>query len=664
MKPYLTIIVSLFLCFTAFSQRKTRADRFFKNGDYYNAISAYQKELESSSLSKKTIQNLAISYYNTFQFRKAYRYLNYIVKGKFKGKDKNYDNNFNFKLYHVLSALGEYDKAIPHLETYQKNKKLTPKNSAKVIATIEEFKLKDDDFSIKNVDFNTESAEFGAIKKDSLVYFTSDRSPNNLLEKRYKWTHRPFLDIYKVAVDSTNKPIGEITSFSSKINSSLHEGNFCFSKDGKTVYLSKSNNERGNRKFDSIRSNAIHLYRSFKHDSLQTWSKPEKLPFNNIAYTTEHPALSPNGKHLYFSSNMPGGYGEFDLYVVAINEDNTFGKPLNLGEEINTSNREKFPFISENGDLFFSSNGHLGLGMLDVFACKNNQGTFEKPINLGAPINSSFDDFSMTFYDVTNGFFASNRSKKGDDIYNFSQVGNIFPEPIKVRFEVKDLITQNYIPNTTISLLDRDKQEIYAKTTDSISAFDINILPGRYDLTATANNYIAQSKPFLVKEKKDEVYTLYLKQKEIPVTKKEPLVLSIKEQLLKDKVGPPVKEINGKLFFNLPPIYFDFNKWNIRADSKKVLDELALKLEKYSTIDIKIRAHTDSRGTESYNQLLSEKRAESTRNYLALVGYVNARRISFEGFGESQPLINCKAKICTEDEHQTNRRSEFEITKF
>ncbi len=670
MKHLLTLLIGLCIAHTSFSQKRSRADRFFDNGDFLNAITEYKKDIDHSKLTKNNVQKIAIAYYNTFQFRNAYRYLTYVTKGKFTGKNKTYDNHLNFKLYQVLSALGEYDKAIPYLELYQKNNTISHKKRAEVIATIEEFKLKDDDYTIKPATFNSDQAEFGAVQRDSVLYFTSDRSPNTLLEKRYKWTHRPFLDIYKIKLDSLKQPTGEASSFSQKVNSNLHEGNFCFSKDGKTLYLSKSNNERG-KKFDSIRNNAIHLYKSVKSDSLSTWSKPKKLPFNNINYTIEHPALNPEGTVLYFASNMPGGLGDFDLYSVTINTDGTYGIPKNLGSKINTINREQFPFINPNGDLFFSSNGHLGLGMLDIFASKKKLDSFNTPVNLGAPINSSFDDFSLTYHESNKGFFASNRQKGGDDVYAFTQIGKIFPNPIKTKFEIRDLASKDLIPNVTVNLVNKDKKELVNKKLDSISAFSTNLLPGRYDLTASANHYITQTKAFLTKEQEAQTYILYLAKKEIPIAvKKTPtttplLTLSnTKEQLLADKVGPPVKERNGKLFFEVPPIYFDFNKWNIRKDSKKVLDELALKLEKYSKVYIKISAHTDSRGTESYNQLLSERRAESTRNYLALVGYINARRLAFEGFGESIPLINCKDKICTEEEHQTNRRSEFEIIKY
>ena len=252
----------------------------------------------------------------------------------------------------------------------------------------------------------------------------------------------------------------------------------------------------------------------------------------------------------------------------------------------------------------------------------------------------------------------------------------MFLRPYNVRFEVREFTTKNYIPNANVVLTDAENHVAYENKLDSISAFNIDVMPARYNLKAFAPFHDQQVKPLLVKEKDNQTYVIYLhknKEKEqqnevsyvnAPLKDKTPSKEELKNTLLNDTKGPKVVERNGKLFFDLPPIYFDYDKWSIRADSKKVLDDFALKLEKYKSVYIKISSHTDSRGSESYNQLLSERRAESTRNYLALVGYVNARRMTFAGFGETVPLIGCENKVCTEEEHQINRRSEFEIVKF
>ena len=676
MKTKLLTLAALLITIVSFSQKKSRGDRFYENGDYRNAIEQYADQLNKGEYSKHVLTNIATSYYNTFQFRRAYRALLRVTAGKFQDKDKTYDNEFNFKMYQVLSALGEYDKALPYLELYKTNNKEDSIDRNVAIATIEAFKLKDDDFVVKpKKSLNTSDSEFGAVKSGDFVYFTSDRKSNGFFDKNYRWTHRPFLNLYKVKVDSSNVIKSEISPLGSNVNSSLHEGSLCFTKDGNTMYLSRSNTDRGRKKFDSIRHNAIHLYRSIKTDTV--WSAPEKLIFNNINYTIEHPALNEAEDKLYFASNMPGGYGDFDLYYVDVNEDGTYGDPVNLGNTINTEHREQFPFVSVDGNLFFSSNGHLGLGMMDVFVAELDNGGFSSPVNLGAPINSSFDDFSLNYYNKEDGFFASNRNKKSDEIYAFSQIGEVFLRPYNARFEVREFATKNYIPNASVSLIDSEDNVVYENKLDSISAFNLDVMPARYNFKASSPFHDQQLKPLLVKEKDNETYIIYLQKNEQKiqenkdeyanssvVVKKEPSKEELKKQLLEDTEGPKVVERNGKMFFDLPPIYFDYDKWNIRADSKKVLDDFALKLEKYKTVYIKISSHTDSRGSDTYNQLLSEKRAESTRNYLALVGYVNARRMTFAGFGESVPLIGCADKVCTEQEHQINRRSEFEIVKF
>ncbi|WP_299311339.1 OmpA family protein [uncultured Aquimarina sp.] len=685
MKTKIIFVFILLITQVIFSQKKSRADRFFDNGDYINAALQYEDELNQEGYEKHILENISTSYYNTFQFKEAYRYLKILTSGKFYGKDKTIDNSYNFMMYQVLSALGKYEMAIDFLALYKKNEETAALDKSNAIAIIEAFKLKDDDYTITPLEFNSKGSEFGAVKLDSTIYFTSDRNSTGFMSKNYKWTHRPFLDIYAVKVNQENATVSEIEAISGEINSKLHEGNFCFTSDGNTIYFSKSNSEKGKIKFDSLRNNSIHLYKADKVDG--SWQTPVKLALNNREYSLEHPTITADDKILYFSSNMPGGYGGFDIYSTEINADGTYGVPVNLGTTINTENREQFPFISKEGHLFFSSNGHLGLGMMDVFVSEVKEGVFMKPINLGAPINSSYDDFSLTYYNEDDGFFASNRKNKTeDDMYSFSQIGEIFLKEYQVRFEVREFSTDNYIPNASVILYDTDKKMVYEKELDSIASFNINIFPGKYDFKASSNGYQTKIKPILIKEKEEETYIIYLEKKKEPIiaenseenkievidtakdnkrTKKEELIgEELRLKLLSDKVGPQVIEKNGKLYFDLPPIYFDYDKWNIRVDSKKVLDEFALKLDKYKTVYIKIDSHTDSRGTDSYNQVLSEKRAESTRNYLALVGYVNARRMKFEGFGESQPLINCEDKICTEEEHQTNRRSEFEIVKY
>ena len=673
----ITILIFVLFLQTAFGQQKTRADRFFEKGDYLNATEYYELELQKKH-TKKALANISTAYYNTFNYRKAAFYLKRFVNGKYAEKDKTYDNQYNFKLYQVLSALGDYETALDYYKIYKENASATL-NKEEAIGVIEEFKLKSPDYSVFKVRFNSDAADFGAVKHEDHVYFASDRPTKDFLGKKYKWTHQPFLDLYKVRVDEKLDTIGDPQSLPKEINSNLHEGNFCFSADGKVLYVSKSNVVKGKKQFDDSKNNNIHLYKSIQEDGY--WSSLEKLSFNTEGFSYQHPAISPDGTKLYFSSNRDGGVGSYDLYYVAVNVDGSYGEPVNLGETINTANREHFPFIAENGNLFFSSNGHLGLGMLDNFVSEKVDGTFAKPTNLGVPINSPYDDFNINYYDSKKGFFASNRNKRSDDIFAFNQTGEIFIREYNNIFEIRDSETKELVPNSVVVLLGKNKEELYSNTLGENASFNANLLEGSYTLKAENIAYRPNTMNVKVLEEQDQKHVLHLRKlpPPPPIEPVDPIEAIIVEkgidkdlketdperfELLTDTEGPPVVEKNGKLYFELEPIYFDFDMWSIRKDSKIILDELATKLERYPNINLKISSHTDTRGTERYNQILSERRAESTRNYLALVGYINARRMTFEGFGESAPIIPCPMLQCTEEEHQLNRRSEFEIVEY
>ena len=658
------------------AQQKTRADRFFEIGDYINASMYYEEQIEKKQ-SKKALENISIAYYNTFEYRKAVRYLRQLVNGKYPETDKTYDNAYNFKFYQVLSALGEYDTAINYLQLFKANNNLSI-NRSEAIATIETFKLKNPDYRIKNSQFNSEASEFGAVKFGDSVYFTSDRGKKSLFGKTYKWTHQSFLDIYAVKVNDDLDTIGVVKPLPKIINTKLHEGNFCFTNDGNTLYISKSNVVDGKKKFDETKTNNIHLYVTTFSEG--KWSELEKLPFNTDGFSYQHPALSSDGSKLYFSSNRAGGFGDFDLYYVNV-KLSEYSAPINLGAIINTENREHFPYISEKGHLFFSSNGHLGLGMLDNFVSELIDGEFEKPLNLGVPINSPYDDFNLNYFNSQEGFFASNRNRSNDDIFLFKQIGEVFNRAYINTFEIRDAETKQLIPNSTVELLEKNNKEVYKNTLGETASFSKNLLEGNYVLKAQNEAYKPNSLNVKVIEAQDQKHVLYLKKlpPPLPILTVNPIdVITVKNEidkeleekdperfkLLTDPEGPPVVEKDGKLFFELKPIYFDFNMWNIRQDSKVILDELASKLERYPNIYLKISSHTDSRGTVRYNQILSERRAESTRNYLALEGYINARRLQFEGFGELQPIVPCPLLDCTDEEHQLNRRSEFEIIEY
>ncbi|MEH6680692.1 MAG: OmpA family protein [Sediminicola sp.] len=687
MPKRLPTIVLLLLLQIGFGQVK-RADRFFESGDYINAAAVYQTVWERDK-SKFVLEKLAECYYNTYQYKEAINALSLLVNGRFKEADKYYDNKYNFMHYQFLSAVGDYEKAIDYLVLFKNNRGIKPPRKEEAKDEVETFRLKRADYEVDKVGFNSEAADFAALLHRDTIYFSSDRG--GAKGQKYNWTHRPFLDLYQVAVKKEKEGQQLPKSLSQTLNSRFHEGSFCFSEDGNTLYLSRSNIEEGKEVLDADRNNNVQLYVAHKKNG--KWGEPVKLPFNSDEYSFEHPALSPDGKRLYFSSNILGSVGSYDLYYVTVNDNGTYGTLKNLSYIINTENREQFPYISPEGHLFFASNGHLGLGMLDIFVSEWVDGKFTKPINLGAPINSRYDDFSLRYNDAETGFFASNRERANDDIYEFTQIGEIFIREYINQFEVLELGTDKYVPNAEVDLFLKDSL-IYQNTLDTLARFTNTLLPGSYRFTAKAAGYKDGITVVEVVERNNQKHLLYLskikeerplKDSVSPVANelKKPEVerkstreqiddiiknkpeasQAVINQLLADKDPPKIYVKDDKLYFDMPPIYFDFDRWEIRDDSKRILDQLAAKLTKYPSIYIKISSHTDNRGTDIYNQVLSEKRAESTRNYLALKGYVNARRLSFKGYGESVPLIKCDQN-CKEEEHQLNRRSEFEIIKY
>jgi len=644
-------------CFTqvSFGQIK-KANRFYGSGDYLSAAKIYQ-EIWEKEKSKPVLEKLIHCHYNSYSFEKTLTSLSNLINGDFKEANKYYDNKYNFMYYQFLSATGDYEKAIDYLVLYKKNRGLISPNKEEAKEEVETFRLKEADYKIKKESFNSDASEFGAIKHNDSIFFSSDRGKGS--GEKYNWTHRSFLDLY------WTKPVSdgdesEVLAMPKIINSEFHEGSFCFSKDGNTLYLSRSNTKKGKAIFDKNKNNNVQLYVVFKKNG--KWTTPVKLPFNSDEYTFEHPALDLEEKKLYFSSNMLGSLGSYDLYYVVVNNDGTYGSPKNLGYIINTENREQFPFISKEGHLFFASNGHLGLGMLDVFVSEKINEKFTKPINLGAPINSRYDDFSMRYYNPKNGYFTSNRDALNDDIYAFEQKGKIFTAEFVNQFEIRDKETNEYVANTEVNLMSNDSI-VYQNMLDEEAIFNSNLLPGEYLLKASALGYDKGELQLDVSKERNQKHILYLvKNSQITAILKNQSESSkeVVNKLLKDTEPPKIFTKDNKLYFDMPPVYFDFDRWKLRKDSKKVLNLFAIKLKKYPSLHIRINAHTDTRGTDKYNQVLSEKRAQSTRDYLSKVANVATKRIRFKGYGESKSIIDCNNN-CSEDQHQKNRRSDFEL---
>ncbi|MBT8306371.1 MAG: OmpA family protein, partial [Maribacter sp.] len=375
------------------------------------------------------------------------------------------------------------------------------------------------------------------------------------------------------------------------------------------------------------------------------WSNIQELPFNSDSYSTAHPALSQDGKTLYFASDMPGTFGESDIFKVTIDSEGNFGTPENLGNNINTKARETFPFITSEEILYFSSDGHPGLGGLDIFATKVKFGKYDGAVvNVGEPVNSGMDDFTFIFNeDTRKGYFASNRPKGqgADDIYGFIENTPLKLDCVQaVSGTVRDKISNEVLVGATVKVIDENNEEVLTTITDSEGKYSLSLDCNKGNFVRALMEGYVPSEEYLAKSAgKANIIDFYLE---------------------RDKITAGYGDDLAKLL-QLSTIYFDFDRYNIRKDSEIEVQKVIAAMEKYPSLKIKVNSHTDSRGPDAYNLWLSQKRAESTVNYMVSKG-IFEDRLKGEGFGETRLINQCANGVrCSAKEHEFNRRSEFII---
>ena len=594
------------------------ADKLFDRYEYVDAANEYLKLTQNGKGDTYVFKQLADSYYSIFNTKEA-------VKWYAKAVAQKQDAETYYKYAQMLKSEGNYAESDKQMKQFasmvpndQRAKAFT--SNPNYLPTLKgQTKL----FDVSKSDISSDKTDFGAVlTNDNSVYFSSAR---NTSRRNSNWNEEPYLDLYKATYNS-NGTISEAVAVSN-LNTKWHDGPASVSADGKTMYYgSESFNEKEYTKDKAKKSKfgKIYLYKATFEGGQWTNSKP--LPFNNAAYDVRNPSLSKDGKTLYFSSNMPGGFGAEDIWKVTINGD-TYGKPENLGSKINTEANESFPFITEDNILYFSSNGKEGFGGLDVFKIDLNKAS--EVINIGAPINTEKDDFSFTYN--TNkkvGFFSSNRTGN-DDIYKADPVCAV--QAIAV---VKDAKTGIVIEQAKVVLVDAKEKTVGNQTTavNGKAAFGVNCNTA-YSFQISKQGY--ESGVFgIAKTDGGEV---------------------VVEALL-----TPIMPIITEKEVILQPIYFEYDKSNITKEGAAELDKLVQVMNEYPTMVIFAKSHTDQRGSDRYNLNLSDRRAKSTVQYLVSKG-ISKERISGQGFGESEPKVTCDN--CTEEQHAQNRRSEFLIVK-
>ncbi len=628
MKKFIYIFASLLLVSgTGFAQKKNlkRVNKLFEMRAYKDAAEIY----ETKERNQEVLQNLADSYYYNASLQKAIK----TYRELFVQYGDSIDIEYHFRFAQALKGVKEYKEADKHLTRYY-NKPIN------TLAFIEETdKTTPHTFKLKQIENRNSISDFGlTFYGDDKVAFASARNSEN---PAYSWNNLPYLDLYSGTLNSQNV-LENVQPFSESINTESHESSAVFTKDGKTMYFNRTNTSR--KKTDEERIAHIKIYKAELVDG--QWTNVTALPFTSNGYSTEHPALSTDEKTLYFASDMPGTYGSFDIYKVAINDDGTYGEPENLGETINTKHREQFPFMSKYNVLYFSSIGHLGYGGLDVFRSNLVNGAFDKPVNLGSTINSPLDDFAYVVREKDNqGFVSSNRSGY-DRLYGFAREQNPLTM-YQVEGIVEDLNSKELLAGSLVTLFDESDTVIQDTIVGDDAYYIFKIEPNKkYKVRGTRKAYIPQDVEFSTDSKGKVQHNIYLNLESFADA----------EERVKEKE-------DGNVQVELDKIFFDFDKSDIREDAATTLNVLVDLMKKYPSMEVEVSAHTDARGPDQYNLDLSKRRAASTLEYLVSQG-IERNRLKSIGYGEMQPLNKCvKEGICDDEEYDINRRCEFTILK-
>ncbi|RMB59061.1 flagellar motor protein MotB [Dokdonia sinensis] len=634
----ITLILIFLVGSTALGQegKLKRADKKFNQYAFVDARKIYLEIADEGYSSAELFEKLGDSYYFNAQYEDAERWYQKLVS--------NYEAEIRpeylFRYSQTLRALKNYDAADRMMNKFNavNGDDLRAELFEEEPNYIRNIGYQESNYTLEDVRaINSRYSDFAPTEYEGKLIFASSRDTGGASKRIHKWNNQPFLDLYstRVSEESYSRP----SRFSKELNSKFHESTTTFTNDSKTVYFTRNNYNEGNYRKSESGTNKLKIYKSTKKGS--TWSTPVEMPFNSNEYSTAHPTLSPDNTKLYFASDMPGTIGQSDIWFVDINEDGTYGEPKNLGRPLNTEGRETFPFKSLNNDLYFASDGHPGLGGLDIYVLGTKKDGSPDIINLGEPINSSYDDFSFIVNDSTQvGYLASNR-KRGmgsDDIYRFVQE-IIPPCEMVITGVVTDSDSGELLPGATVLLMDEDNVLVEKVTVadDAIFSFDV-ACETSYVVRGSKEKYNPAEKSAVTPAKSGKVT----------------VGIALEKVIRKAAVGDDLFQTLG-----LNPIYFDFDRFNIRPDAAFEISKVLAYLNEYPTSKIDIRSHTDSRGNDAYNESLSDKRAKSTMAWLISKG-VDRSRLTAKGYGESQLVNECSNGVkCTEEEHQLNRRSEF-----
>lgn len=643
-KIYILAVALLSNVLLVFSQEKQmeKANEMYKNFAYIDAIKVYESIAKKGFINQELLERLGDSYYFNAEYDKAFTWYEKL----FQNQEYKVQPEYYYRYALSLKSVGKYTESDQMMDKFVQ---LTGANDSRASLFEEhrdyqeEIKENSNRLELMQTGINTEYSEYGAAFYGDKVVFAA--SNTSLFKPNSKWTGQSFYDLYEAHRDSVS--LSKKTLFSSKLNTKFNESTPVFTKDGKTVYFTRNNYVNKKVGMDSQNTILLKILRATKDDK-GNWGNVTEMPFNSNTYSVAHPALSPDEKYLYFASNMPGTLGNSDIFRVEILSTGGYGKPENLGNVVNTSGRESFPFVSKDNVLYYSSDGYPGLGGLDIFAVKlYDNGTTSRAINIGAPANSADDDFCFVIDKESKvGFLTSNRpgGKGRDDIYGFyERIPLSFTCNRILKGVVKNSETQEIIPDATVTLSNKAMEQLKALPSSAEGKFEfaddlINCQDPHYYLKGEKIGY--ETAEVKVEAKGKEIFYEIL----------------LKPRVVKVGEGDDLAKV-----FKIENIYFDFDKSNIRYDASVQLAKILEVMKEYPKMKIDVRSHTDSRGSDSYNLALSDRRAKSTVKWIIDNG-IEPSRITGKGYGETQLTNHCSNGVnCTPAEHQANRRSEFII---
>lgn len=651
------IVAAAILGFTPMAQGQSslrKANKLYDNYEFALAIPVYKEAILKHKPDLQTAERLANAYRLTRQNNEAENWYAKVVA--MEGRPP-------MNLYYYAEALRSNGKFNEAKEQYMQWGEEMPENVERAQALMEATDLA---ARWKNMPAvaevtpltslnNAGYADFSPMQYGSNgIIFTSDRGVNkgDKNAKVYGWTGRPYLQLF-VAQQNAQGEYGKPEALQDVVNADYHNATASAEGNGRKLYFTRTKMvpALGNTNADPTSwiekeqnqnlINRLEIYSAEKQGS--SWGNVQPFSYNKVEeYSVGHPAVSPDGKVLYFVSDMPGGAGDTDIYYSKLQPDGTWGAPVNAGSVVNTIGRESFPYVDAEGKLFFASDGHPGMGGMDIFSAEGTQGNWRSVRNLGYPINTAKNDYGIMFTEPgKRGLLSSNRDSQNgtEDIYAFS----ILKKPVVLAITTlaryqnnKRQTVKDPLPNTRILVNQKNSIDSTVVITDEKAQGFLDARAGNnYSFTGSKIGFLKMESGVKLPD-------------DAPDT--------VQVALLFDK-----NEVEKAIV--LDNIYYDLDKWDIRPDAAKELDKLVTLLKNNPAVEIEMSSHTDSRESFQYNQQLSERRAQAAVDYLVSKG-IAKERLTAKGYGKTRLVNKCADGVeCPESEHQKNRRTEFMIKK-